>query len=177
MPRKGQVGRTDEERLMVRRELVQQYFLQGLTYRAMGALLEVSPDTIKNDVAWIKQNWREKMAAQYDDMRAKELAKLDALEQAMWPEAMKGRPHVVERVLGVMDHRAKIMGLYAPTQSKVQVITDDMLDALIAKKEAELRELTAGRTESIEAGEVEGTEPAVGGGEEHEAVGLVLRQT
>jgi len=155
MPRTGQLSRVDEERQSIRREKVQELLLQGLTHRAIAAVVECSLATVSLDVSWIKRNWREKMAEQYDDMRAMELKKLDALEAALWPAAMAGKPHVVERVIAVMDHRAKMMGLYAPTTTRVPVITDDMLDALIAKKEAELLELTAGRTESIEAGETE----------------------
>ena len=49
-----------------------------------------------------------------DEVRALELARLDALLAALWPQ--QGEPAVVDRVLRIMERRAKLLGLDAPTR-------------------------------------------------------------
>jgi hypothetical protein len=40
-----------------------------------------------------------------------ELSRLDALQDAVWPDAMSGDTKAVDSVLKVMNHRAKLLGL------------------------------------------------------------------
>jgi len=139
---------------LLRQESVEQMMIQHVTQRKMAEVLGVSPACINKDIKQIKQRWREIHAEKFQDYALEELAKLKALEAAMWPEAMEGKGYAVERVLQVMDHRAKIIGLYAPAQSKVQVITEDILDNAIADYQARLEQLTIEAGDS-EPGEIE----------------------
>ncbi len=65
-----------------------------------------------------------------------ELARLDQLLVAMWPKAMQGSGWAVERCLSIMERRARLLGLDAPT--KHEVMTIDAIDAEIRHLEAEL---------------------------------------
>lgn len=54
-----------------------------------------------------------------DELRRMELERLDALHAALWPQALAGKWLAVDRVLSVMERRAKLLGLDAPTRSDV----------------------------------------------------------
>jgi len=45
---------------------------------------------------------------------ALELSRLDALQQAVWDQALRGDPKAVDAVLKIMDRRATYLGLNAP---------------------------------------------------------------
>ena len=51
-----------------------------------------------------------------DELRTMELERLDALHAALWPQAIAGKWLAVDRVLSVMERRAKLLGLDAPTK-------------------------------------------------------------
>ena len=52
-----------------------------------------------------------------DEVRELEAARLDALQSAVWPDAMDGDPGAVQAVLRIMGRRAKPLGLIAPFRS------------------------------------------------------------
>lgn len=54
-----------------------------------------------------------------------ELDRLDALQAAMWTEAMEGKVSAVQAVLAVMDRRAKWLGFAEPEKS--QAITTNTI--------------------------------------------------
>ncbi len=140
------ITRTEADLTMLeRRDLVQRMMLARMTQGAMAAKIGCSVQTIASDVAWVKENWKQRLAQRYDEWTMEELSKLDALEEALWPGAMSGKPHVVERVVQLMDHRAKLLGLYAPTRQKMQVVTDDLLDQMIEAERRKLEQLADAR--------------------------------
>lgn len=73
-----------------------------------------------------------------DELRRMEAERLNDLLLAMWPKALSGSTWHVDRCLSIMDRRAKLLGLDAPTRKIVNVITEDLVDAEIRKLEAEL---------------------------------------
>lgn len=89
--------------------------------------------------------------------RELELARLDVLQKAIWPEAMKGSPRAIETALKILDRRAKLLGL--DSAIKLEVLTIDALDAQIQRLEAELgrHDLAAADGEADEAEAAEGT--------------------
>lgn len=68
--------------------------------------------------------------------RELELARLDVLQRAIWPEAMEGSPRAIETALKILDRRAKLLGL--DSAIKLEVLTIDALDQQIQRLEAEL---------------------------------------
>ncbi|MCY0917048.1 hypothetical protein OS965_02505 [Streptomyces sp. H27-G5] len=68
--------------------------------------------------------------------RELELARLDILQQSIWPEAKDGNPRAIETALKILDRRAKLLGL--DSAIKLEVLTIDALDAQIQRLEAEL---------------------------------------
>lgn len=57
---------------------------------------------------------RDQIAAQADDLRSEEISRLDAMLSGLWPDARKGQQGAVDRVLKIMERRAKLLGLDAP---------------------------------------------------------------
>lgn len=88
--------------------------------------------------------------------RELELARLDVLQQAIWPEAMDGSPRAIETALKILDRRAKLLGLDSAV--KLEVLTIDALDAQIQRLEAELgrNAIAAADGEADEAATIEG---------------------
>lgn len=75
-----------------------------------------------------------------EQVKALEMSRLDRLQQGLWPLALNGNQGAIDRILRIMERRAKLMGIDAPTQtqvaqiSEVQVVFAD--DAPIATPDA-----------------------------------------
>ncbi|HVL23946.1 MAG TPA: hypothetical protein VM450_07670, partial [Thermomicrobiales bacterium] len=50
-----------------------------------------------------------------------DLQRTDRLIQALWPEAFKGKWLATDRVLNLMQHRARLLGLEAPKHVNVNI--------------------------------------------------------
>src|SRR5262249_5396385 len=83
----------------------------GNTFAQIAEMLGYSdPSGARNAVmAALRENVTEPNA----EMRALELARLDALHAALWSEALAGDLPTVDRILKLMERRAKILGLDA----------------------------------------------------------------
>lgn len=71
-----------------------------------------------------------------EEVRAVEIARLDGLMIALWPAARRGDLAAVDRVLKIMDRRAKFLGLDAPTRH--EIVTIDEIEQEISRLETEL---------------------------------------
>jgi len=111
----------------------------GASFEQIGRALGVSTPR-----AWrIFQRALDRVVADpLEDLRRLETLRLDALLMVMWPHAMAGKGWAVDRCLAIMQRRARLLGLDAPT--KHEVMTIDAIDAEIARLEAELRGLEGG---------------------------------
>ncbi len=49
-----------------------------------------------------------------------ECARLDEMLSALWPKVKAGDPRAVAAALAVMDHRAKLTGVYAPQKIDIE---------------------------------------------------------
>lgn len=94
-----------------------------------------------------------------DELRDAEIDRLDRLQRAYWFEAIgdKNTPPVhksAEIVLKIIDRRAKLLGLDAPTKIQAEVVTYDAsgIDADIERIARELRRMDQGVTLALETG-------------------------
>jgi len=60
-----------------------------------------------------------------DEVREMELDRLDRLQRAYWPKALGGDGKAADRVLKIMEHRAKYLGLYQPTKVQMESVVYD----------------------------------------------------
>lgn len=58
-----------------------------------------------------------------DELREQELDRIDRLQLALWPKAMKGEYQAVNSIIRILERRAKLLGLDAPSIIKQEVTT------------------------------------------------------
>jgi hypothetical protein len=117
-----------------RRTRVAGLLLSGIALADIAQILGVGQHTIKSDEKAIRAAWIQARLDAYERYQAEELAKLRLLERAVMKGALEGKNFSVDRVLAIMDRRAKMLGLDAPTKHVTATIPADVVDALIAKE-------------------------------------------
>jgi hypothetical protein len=93
--------------------------LSGATYPEIGAALGVSMQRAQQICARMLKE-HSVSSEQVETHRATELARLDRMQRAIWPEALKGNLGAVDRSLRLSERRSKLLGLDAPTQQTIQ---------------------------------------------------------
>lgn len=91
----------------------------GLGYEAIGAKLGLSKSQAHRLVVAALAEAREQVAASADDLRAEEVSRLDAMLTGLWPSARNGAVSSIDRVLKVMERRARLLGLDAPEKREL----------------------------------------------------------
>lgn len=128
-------GKTLEKAEIIKR---QQFALQlkqdGWSYRAIGEKLGVDHTTAYKDVKNAVNELNNLKLDSAEDYREIELARLDMLTKGLEPMARVGNPMAVNAYIKVMEQRAKLLGLYAPTKSEYSIKDLDKLsdDELLA---------------------------------------------
>lgn len=126
------------EELAERRRRVAELRLQHWTEVEIAEAVGCSQATVSRDLAYIRNEWWEERVRSYDEWVAEELAKLAVLERTLLPEAILEGGQAVDRVLSVMDRRAKLLGLDKPQLHEHTIVTEDALDAEIRRLEQRL---------------------------------------
>ena len=89
-----------------------------------------------------------------DEMRELELDRLDTLQQTYWQPAVNGNIRAADFILRVIDKRAKILGLDAPTKIQAEVVTYDGGTDLDSEVDAIARLIEATTIRSDDGAEV-----------------------
>jgi hypothetical protein len=117
--------------------------LQALELRKAGATYQVIADQLgyasprgahKAVASALKATLREPA----DGLRELELARLDSALLAIWRRVQSGDDKAIDRLVRIMERRAKLLGLDEPPRTKVTLTLDD-IDREIARLEAELK--------------------------------------
>lgn len=74
-----------------------------------------------------------------DELREQEIDRLDRLQVAVWPSAMKGDTRAIMTIIRLMERRAKLLGLDKPIKIEQEVTTWDGNDTI----DRAVRELAA----------------------------------
>jgi predicted transcriptional regulator len=74
----------DEAAVLDRRKTVADMYLRGKTQHEIGRHVGVSQAQISRDLAAVREEWRQSAIASLDEAKARELAKVDALEATAW---------------------------------------------------------------------------------------------
>lgn len=152
-----------EAQRVERRAKVAQLLRASVPVYRIAERLGIDPRTATSDVNYLLDLWaQEQKPEDRHRWRARELAKLDEIEIQVAANARKGHEGAVDRVLRIMERRARFLGLDAPAKQEVDLRN---IDKLI---EAELERITgrktgasgaaahdAGYAEAIGAGEAE----------------------
>lgn len=112
--------------------------LAGLSYAAIGERLGISANAAAN---MIDRSLERAEAQGVHRMRAEENARLDRAQMAIWGDVIKGDLKAIGVFLSISNARARLNGLYAPTQVQMSMtIRQEMEDALSNLETLILRE-------------------------------------
>lgn len=127
------------EEIEARRARVAKLRLAHRTQAEIAREVGCDASTVSRDLHWLRSEWSARARASIEEWVEEELAKLAAMERPLLDRAMAdGDGSAVDRVLRIMDRRAKLLGLDRPAAHEHTVISDSALDAEIARLEAEL---------------------------------------
>ena len=152
--------RKDETAKIMRQRRVALYLLGGIRDQVrIAERLNVSGATISRDVKEIEAQWREQTIATLDSAKAKDVERIERLIAGIWERAINGEMQAIDRMLKLLNHRAKLLGLYAPEAHELSgpnggpvrldvrdmsVFTDDELREIASiEKRAQQRERIA----------------------------------
>ncbi len=117
-----------------RRQQALELRLAGAPYRLIADRLGVSlPVAWKHTQAALQQAPHEPV----QELRQIELARLDRLQTAHWPQALGGSADATDRVLKIMDRRARLLGLDQVGGNRAIPVPEEQhsaLDALRAQR-------------------------------------------
>lgn len=102
-----------------RRTRVAEMLLARISEREMARKLRVSLGTISHDVAAVRAEWLAHRTTNVEQIASEDLARLERAEAAIWTQIEGGKLLAIDRLLAIMERRAKLLGLDAP--SKVDI--------------------------------------------------------
>jgi hypothetical protein len=109
----------------------------GATFRELGIEFGIDPTTAREHIIRLLDEVNYEAA---NELRTLEGERLDRLQRGIWADAIAGHVGKIDRVLKIMDQRARLFGLYAP------VLVDASFSAA---QEADARHTVADRVELI----------------------------
>lgn len=134
-------GQVERDRIEVAR-----LYLQGKYQHEIAELLKVSQQQVSYDLRAVQAQWRDIPAKQIDELKNKELARIDQLERTYWEawvdskkakettstakegdrlkvgkrsEQRNGNPQYLAGVQWCIERRIKLLGLDAPVKSEI----------------------------------------------------------
>jgi hypothetical protein len=122
----------------------------GKGYTEIAAALGIGKSQAHRLVQAGLHDAREQIMASADDLRSEEISRLDGMLSGLWPDARKGNQGAVDRVLKIMERRAKLLGLDAPVRlahggdpdgppikdEHVQTLSDEDLERIVRMRRA-----------------------------------------
>jgi hypothetical protein len=85
-------------------------------YQAIADHLGIGLATAHRHVMDALKEARAQISTEADTLKSEDLSRLDAMLSGLWPRASKGEAVAVDRVLKIMERRAKLLGLEAPVR-------------------------------------------------------------
>lgn len=95
--------------------------IAGATFEQIGDQLGVSTQAAHKLVTTALEETRRITGEAAEQLRQTELTRLDALQTALWSDAVKGDVQAVDRILKIMLRRSQLLGLDAPAKSNITV--------------------------------------------------------
>ena len=102
-----------------REEAAMRLRLSGTTYKDIGDELGISMQAAYKAVKRVMDRTTQHANEDGDELRRLEVARLDKMLAAMWPNVLAGSYGAVDRCLKTSERRARLLGLDAPTRQDV----------------------------------------------------------
>ncbi len=100
----------------------------GLSYTEIGERLGIHRSRAHQIVTEEMGVLSKELAETREELRQLELERLDRMHQAVWASAEQGNHEAIDTVLKLMNRRAKLRGLDAPTASTAAVFSVPLTD-------------------------------------------------
>jgi len=115
-------GRYDEA--LARRREGAAYLLAGhtgdrLTQRQIADRLKVSVGTINRDIKLLREQWRQENIEAIDAVMVDDLRRIQVALNAIWTQVLGGELQATDRMVKLIETRAKILGYSAPAKIDV----------------------------------------------------------
>jgi transposase-like protein len=123
----------------VRRKEAVDLRVEGKTYREIAQELGVTPTRARQLVAEALAAIEKDTAESAEELRRLELDRLDQLQAGLWEEAAGGNLKAVGAALKIMERRARLVGLDAPTRTENTHGYADLSEMSDAELNEELR--------------------------------------
>lgn len=91
----------------------------AMGYQAIADHLGIGLATAHRHVMDALKEARAQISTEADTLKSEDLSRLDAMLAGLWPRASKGEAVAVDRVLKIMERRAKLLGLDAPDRAEL----------------------------------------------------------
>ena len=91
----------------------------GYTYEQIGAALGITDTMAHKHVVKALGIINEKLSEATEELRTLEVHRIDAMIVVLWPRVLRGDYQAIDRVVKLMERRAKLLGLDAPTKQIV----------------------------------------------------------
>lgn len=115
-------ARQDEVQREARRVRVAQLLLAGVRDQSrIAEQLGVGQSTISRDIKTLEARWAVEAVQDIAAAKGLDLERIERLISALWGDAIKGKWLATDRVLSLMQHRAKLLGLEAPEKADINV--------------------------------------------------------
>jgi hypothetical protein len=100
---------------MARRREVGRRYLQGETQNEIAAAFRINQSQISRDLKWLRGKWLESALIDVNEAKARELAKIDALEREYWEawqRSCEDAEATVKKTKGVVQRRQEEDGTF-----------------------------------------------------------------
>lgn len=124
-----------QQQIIERRRAVAELRLSGVRkQRDIAEKLGVGLGTINRDFAALDEEWRERAAADIAIEKSIDLDRIDQMIIALWPAAVGGLAAAIDRVVVLINQRAKLLGTEAPKRSEVSAPDGGPLTIVISER-------------------------------------------
>ena len=152
----GKLVRSEMLTRKERRHMALEFRRQGMTFEEIGIEMGISTNSASQIVNRVLRKMAKMDAETVKVLRALELERLDAMQAQIWPEAMSGDLKAIDRILKIMERRAKLAGLDAATKHELAASTNQPF--LTPEQIAEVERLEAKFLQPHEPPELESDE-------------------
>lgn len=110
-PRKAKASERSKQAVMMR--------IAGATFEQIAERLGITAQSAYGLVSRALEKTRAQTAESAETLRQMEIQRLDAMQAAIWSDAMKGDEQKIDRLLKIQTRRAALLGLDAPTKQEM----------------------------------------------------------
>lgn len=103
-----------------RQEKALDYRIRGLSYREIGAAMDISGKSAFNLVKRAMSRINKEVDERAKEVRELELARLDAMRSALWPRVLKGDTQAIQQALTISVRVGKLTGIESATVVEVK---------------------------------------------------------